>query len=120
MAHGSTRRKSRAIVDLVSWFYERHASDVPIVGMALAILTAMRAVSRASVCNLFDKAFAEPYGDAVRKRDEAFFLSAPIPSSTPPSMSGITTAVHTAWDRMSEADRGGAWDKLDDVLALCG
>lgn len=118
MALGNTRRKSRAVVELVRWFYESHANDVQVVGLALTILTAMRAVSRSSVCNLFQSAFVEPYGDAARRRDEAFFMTCPVPSATPPAIAGVTAGVHSAWNRMDADAKNDAWNKLDRLMAM--
>lgn len=118
MALGSTRRKSRAVVELVRWFYESHAKDVQVVGLALAILDAMRAVSRSSVCALFQNAFVEPYGDAARRRDEAFFMTCPVPAATPPAIAGVTGGFSSAWNRMSEAAKEDAWNKLDRLMAM--
>lgn len=118
MANGSKRKKSRAILDFVKWFQDTHASDVQVVNIAVALLTGMRAISRKSVCELFDRAFAEPYGEAIRVRDEAFFLTAPVPTAAPSAMAGVTSGVHVAWDRMTPAAKDETWTRLGNLMAL--
>ncbi len=118
MAHGNTRSKSRAIVAFAKWFHETHAPDVRVVAFAVTLLSAMRSMSKTSVCTLFERAFMEPYGDAIRRRDESFFLTAPVPAETPPAMAGVTAGVHTAWERMAPADKDATWDRLATVVEL--
>lgn len=116
MAQGDTRRKSKEILKIARWFHERHAADVPIVGCVVTLLGAMRALNRSSVVSLFQKAFAEPYADAIRDRDESAFLAAPVPIGLPPTMAGLTVGFHAAWDRMTPEDKAEAWDRLRNVL----
>ena len=91
MAHGSTRRASKAVIAFVTWFRDAHAPSVAAITITIALLTAMRAASKSSVCGLFRRAFLEPYGAAVRARDETHFLTAPVPEAAPSAISGMTS-----------------------------
>ena len=78
----------------------------------------MRAASRTSLCTFFHRTLAVPYGDAIRARDEAFFMAAPLPPTMTGGMpAGLSTAVNGAWRSIPESERAEAWARLEALVA---
>ena len=131
MAHGHTRRLSHDVIGLAEWFSRATRASDGVLFVAIALLTAMRAASRTSLCTFFHRTLAVPYGDAgmqfaacgangdaIRARDEAFFMAAPLPPTMTGGMpAGLSTAVNGAWRSIPESERAEAWARLEALVA---
>ena len=74
-------------------------------------------------CQVFHQHVAQPYGEKIKVRDEAFFMSPQLDSEVatrdcPVDPLPFIKHLRTVWADLNEQDKGNVWTYMQALVAL--